>query len=234
MTSGTLRPVSLDLRPYSTMARASQASYVLAQLCECGGFDSEAVVRAALLRSSKGFSMIEARSAMPAIAVMLSGRGPKVRSDRSAGSCREWCAQVVVCPGAGPGDVFDQWQIDRFERSNLVRRGVEVFEQVDGSVVEHGTEDGNTELAGVLEKWRVPLPRGVSPLIEIVKRSPRPGPIRNLELGGPTLRNGVRAIYLNIDGVRTHLLRLTHDTERSTEAAIVIVPLRLATEFLQL
>ena len=86
------------------------------------------------------------------------------------------------------GDVFDQWQVDRLEGGDLVSWGIEFFEQVDCCVVEGRTEDGDAELASVLEQRLVPFPRHVCFLIELVKRLAVPQAAMDLEVFGITVQ----------------------------------------------
>ena len=70
------------------------------------------------------------------------------------------------------GRFLDQGQVDQFERGDLVGRHVDGLEEIDRRGVERRRETVQSQLVGDLLQLRLPLPRGVGFLVEMVERRP--------------------------------------------------------------
>lgn len=124
---------------------------------------------------------------------------------------------------AGAGDVLNQEQVDGLEGGDLIGWGVEVLEQVDGGVIEGGTEDGDVVLARVFEQRLVPLPWHVRFLVKLIERLAIPQAAVDLEFFGVAVQgDGVGGVGLQLDSIGAGLLRLLDDLHRGVELAVVV------------
>jgi len=97
---------------------------------------------------------------------------------------------------------------------DLVGGGAEVFQKIDGSFIERRTEADQAQLTGALHDRPVPLPGGVSLLVEIVQVLAGPEGIGISDLKGPAShvqRDRVRSVRLQLDGVGSRVGSSLHD-----------------------
>ena len=89
----------------------------------------------------------------------------------------------IVCHAGGhnhwpalAGDVFDERDIHQLEQGDLVGWRVEFFEEVHSGGIEGRRKSKQAALAGSLEKGFMPIPRGMSPFVKLMKLPARARP----------------------------------------------------------
>lgn len=122
-------------------------------------------------------------------------------------------------------DAPDERQVDVFERRDLVERRVERFEEVDGRRVERRTEAEDAAALRVRENLRLPFPRRIGFLVQLVERLAVP---RVLRVADEKLAvrfvdgHRVGRVGLQLDGVRAGLGRRFDDGFRAVERVVVV------------
>ena len=124
---------------------------------------------------------------------------------------------------AGRGDAPNQRQIDQLERRDLVGRRIELFEEIDRGVVERRREHRDAELAAFGEQRRMPVPRRVRLLVELVEAAAVPQAALDAEFR-PVMVDGDRVgrVGLQLDRVGAGRLGGVHHGERMVETAAMI------------
>ena len=87
---------------------------------------------------------------------------------------------------AGGSSLFDQRQVIVLETGDLVGGCIEIFKKFNGCFVKRRAEADQIKLAGSIHDRSMPLPRGISLLIEIMKVLARPERIRVIDLKAAT------------------------------------------------
>ena len=111
------------------------------------------------------------------------------------------------------------------EAGDLVSGGSKIFQEVDCSFIEWRAEADQTKLASTLHNRAVPLPGGVSLLIEIMQVFPSPERIWIADLKATAAhveRDCVGGIGLQLDRVGARLSCCFHDRQSPFKALVVV------------
>ena len=126
---------------------------------------------------------------------------------------------------AGGGGLLDQRQVVVFEAGDLVGRGAEILQEVDGGFVKGRAEADQAQLAGALHDRAVPLPGGVGLLVEVVQVLAGPEGIGIADLKAPAAhveRHRVGGVGLQLDRVGSRLGCSLHDRQGPLQALVVV------------
>src|SRR6185437_5907959 len=124
---------------------------------------------------------------------------------------------------AGTRDVFDQRQVYRLERVDLVSGCVQALQQIHCRFVERRAEDRDAGLAGALKQRSMPFPWHMRFGVEIVKRSSIPQAAMNAKiLIIAVQRDRIRTIGLQLDRVSARLFGGMNDAGCGLDAAVVV------------
>ncbi len=104
---------------------------------------------------------------------------------------------------AGGGDLADQRQVGVLEGGDLIAGGPQVFEKVDGGVIEGGAEGDQPQRLGPFDEGGMPFPGRAGDLVQLVQALavPEAALVVDEEIAGADWQgHGVGGVGLELDG----------------------------------